>query len=564
MGMSFFKKIFFLLFLVSFKCLAQTTPNIGFEDGTFNNWICYTGSIDVNGNITLNNSGPVYDRHTMIGKVDSATIDPYGRFPILCPNGSNYSIRLGNKSTGAEAERVTYTFTAPSVGPYSIIFNYAVVLENPNHLPYQQPKFTAQVYDVTDDLYIDCPSFDFVAGSALPGFKLSTVSGAAGSSIYYKEWSTATIDLRGYLGKTIRLEFTTNDCTKGGHFGYAYIDVEDNSTFAPITGNSYCIGQKSITLLGPYGFSDYFWYNGNLTKQVGHGPSLTISPPPPDGTNYALQIFPYPDLGCVDTLYTTVNKIDEGFNLSVQDTVRGCPGTGVNLTAASVTAGSSSGMTYSYYTDSLQTTYLYGPGKVTTEGVYYIKGVNKEGCTNILPVQVILGLPAIQVLEPAAVTFPTTVDLTKTFVHQSGLTYGYFADTAGTIPINNYTVIKYSGTFYVKAFNAYGCTSFATINVIIHPPPPYTITAPNVFTPNNDGINDHFALTITGIVTFGNLKIFNRYGQQMFMSKSLSAYWDGNLNGQNLPAGTYYWVFEGEDDYNNVKVTKGGSITLLR
>jgi gliding motility-associated-like protein len=566
--MSIFKKISFLFFFISIKCLAQNpTPNIGFEDGNFNNWRCYIGTIDINGIINVNAvTQPVYDRQTIIGKESAKILDPYGLFPVLCPNGSNYSIRLGNSGTGAEAERVTYTFKVPNLPSYSIIFNYAVVLQNPYHLPYQQPQFTAQVYDVDDDKYIECPSFDFVAGSALPGFKLSTVKSFQATqnvSVYYKDWSTATVDLHNYAGKTMRIEFTTNDCTKGGHFGYAYLDVEDNSTYSPITGNNYCLGQKSVTLYGPNGFSDYYWYNADLTKPIGHGQSIKISPPPPDQTMYALQIYPYPGLGCVDTVYTTINKINDGFNLKVQDTVRGCPGTGADLTAAAVTTGSSP-MTFTYFTDSLATSYLYNPNVVTTDGVYYIQGISADGCQAVVPVQVVLGLPPIKIIEPAAVDFPARVDLSKSFIHLKGLTYTYYSDTAATIPVVNYTAIKYSGTFYIKAVNIYGCTIIASVNIIVHPPPKYSITAPNVFTPNNDGINDHFSITINGIVTFESLSVFNRYGQQMFISKSLSTYWDGTVKGKNLPSGTYYWVFEGEDDYNNVKIRKAGSITLLR
>jgi len=158
----------------------------------------------------------------------------------------------------------------------------------------------------------------------LPGFKLSTVAGARGASIYYKDWSTATIDLRGYLGKVIRLEFTTNDCTLGGHFGYAYLDIDEN-VGSPISGNTYCAGQKSITFFAPNGFAQYYWFTGDLSKRIGSGQSLTISPPPPDLTTYAVKILPYPELGCIDTIYTVINRIDTGFRLKVLDTVSGCP-----------------------------------------------------------------------------------------------------------------------------------------------------------------------------------------------------------------------------------------------
>jgi hypothetical protein len=234
---------------------------------------------------------------------------------------------LGGPDTGRLVEQVTYTLTVPAGVPYSVILNYAVVLENPNHLPYQQPRFTAKIYDITDDKYLSCPAFDFIASSGLPGF----LPGA--TDVTYKNWTSATINLAGFPGKTIRLEFTAIDCTRGGHFGYAYIDVNENIG-SPITGNAYCTGQNSITLSAPYGFAGYQWYDANNVllntpfqddnvPPGNNGRQLTISPPPPDGSKYSVVVYPFAGLGCIDTLYTTVNKIDDGFKLAVQDTVLG-------------------------------------------------------------------------------------------------------------------------------------------------------------------------------------------------------------------------------------------------
>jgi len=571
--MKLFKNLFIIFFLLSFKALAQNTPNIGFENGDFSNWVCYSGLINTAGVSNVAVTTPSTPYFTIIGQESKGITDEYGGFPILCPNGSNYCVKINDNSaaqpdgTSNKVQRITYTFQAPAAGAYSIIFNYAVVLENPNHSYLQQPKFTAQVYDVTDGNYIDCPSFEFVPGTSLPGFTEATVAGNANSSIFYKDWSTATIDLKNYHNKTIRLEFSVNDCAveNGKHFGYAYIDVQDNTSSSGISGNAYCLGQKYMTLLGPTGFLGYTWYSGtDFSTPIGQGQALRVAPPPANMTPYSLIVQPYDGLGCVDTLYTVVNQINEGFKLNVQDTVRGCPGSGVDLTAASVTAGSSAGMTLSYYTDSLGTAFLYNPDMVVTPGKYYIQGVNAEGCENILPVNVVFGLPTITIIEPAAVNFPVTVDLTKTYVPVAGLTYAFYTDTGATDLVFNPTAIKYGGTYYIKATNQYGCTVVTPVNIIIHPPPPYTITGPNTFTPNGDGINDHFQLSATGVVTFGSIRIYTRYGQLVYTGKSFSEYWDGNLNGRNLPTGTYYWVFDGEDDYNNVKITKGGFITLIR
>ncbi|MES2428532.1 MAG: gliding motility-associated C-terminal domain-containing protein [Bacteroidota bacterium] len=560
--------------LIGVQSFAQTLPpNIGFEEGTFANWVCSAGSINADGVITLSeSSGPVAGRHTLFNKTTSAgVLDPYGNFPVVCPNGSNYSIRLGNEDKNAQAEGISYTFTVPNTAnqAYSITFNYAVVLQNPtDHAEYQQPKFTARVYDITDNKYVDCPSFNFVAGTALPGFKLSSTQAAGGRNgsityIYYKDWSTATLDLHQYLGKSMRIEFVTNDCTKNGHFGYAYLDIDEGNSTKPISGSAYCTTATSVTLKGPDGFAGYLWYNADFSKLLGSEQSLKISPPPPDLTKYALKILPYDGLGCVDTLYTVVNKINDGFKLAVQNTVTGCAETGADLTAAYVTAGSTDSITYSYFTDSTETTHITDPSKILTAGTYYIKGVSNAGCMATLPVQVKLIAPTLNINQPASVRFPATVDLTTTFVKVDSTTYAYYADTAATVPLENYKAIPRTGEYYIKATNSMGCSIIKSVKVTVLPPPPYILTAPNAFTPNNDGVNDTFSLHIEGYVSFDKLEVYNRYGQLIYTEKQ-NAVWNGYYNGHDLPTGTYYWIFNGSDTYYNTPIKKSGYVAIIR
>lgn len=110
---------------------AQCPLNIGFEFGNFTNWECSAGTISgLDGAITLAVSGPITQRHTLIKNSTPQLLDLYGKFPKNCPNGSGYSIQLGNDQTGRQAERVSYTFNIPANdNNYSIIYNYAVVFQ---------------------------------------------------------------------------------------------------------------------------------------------------------------------------------------------------------------------------------------------------------------------------------------------------------------------------------------------------------------------------------------------------------------------------------------------------
>lgn len=91
---------------------------------------------------------------------------------------------------------------------------------------------------------------------------------------------------------------------------------------------------------------------------------------------------------------------------------------------------------------------------------------------------------------------------------------------------------------------------------------------PNVFSPDNDGINDYFTLYSDVILEIINLSVFDRWGnlvfeQQNFPASQESLGWNGSTNGKNCEPGAYTWfaeiLFKG-----NQKKIKNGSITLIQ
>lgn len=66
---------------------------------------------------------------------------------------------------------------------------------------------------------------------------------------------------------------------------------------------------------------------------------------------------------------------------------------------------------------------------------------------------------------------------------------------------------------------------------------------PNVFTPNDDGRNDLFSLRLDkGIQECATLRIYNRWGQLIYVSKDYPLTWDGRTReGEKVPAGTYFY-----------------------
>jgi gliding motility-associated-like protein len=545
--------------LFSVNSFAQCPPNIGFESGSFEHWECSIGLVSAaDGSVQLDPSGPISGRHTIIQNTITAPKDPYGGFPTTCPNGSGYSIQLGNKSTGRQAERASYTFTIPANDDnYSIIYNYAVVFQNPEHASWEQPQFTANVFDVGSGAYIGCSSFTYTASSNLPGFSMST----NGDKVFFKPWTPVTIKLSGYAGRTIRLEFTTNDCTKGGHFGYAYVDVNQNCS-SPISGNTHCFNDSAQILTGPYGFASYRWFNGNdLRNSLGTNQTLDIKPLPAEGTVYAVEITPFPDQGCIDTVYTSIVYSSEVILLRTPaNDIVSCISNPIDLTSTLITAGSSPGLDLTYFSEPSMTDYLPAPGSITIGGTYYIKAVNSIGCTVMKPVTLrVVTYPDFKVGAAPRVRRPNVLDLnTLISGNKTGVVFTYWKDSLATKSLPNPKAIDRTGRYFVKATIEGGCSEIFGMNVQIDEA---LIEPPNAFTPNGDGVHDEWEIyLLASLYPDCTVDIYNRLGQQIFHSVGYAKPWNGKYKGLDQPVATYYYIIKARSDLAPVS----GSVTIVR
>lgn len=90
--------------------------------------------------------------------------------------------------------------------------------------------------------------------------------------------------------------------------------------------------------------------------------------------------------------------------------------------------------------------------------------------------------------------------------------------------------------------------------------PPLSINVPNTFTPNGDGVNDLW--DIPDLISFPNssVSIYNRYGKQVFYTRSAGVNWNGTINGKELPVATYYYVID--LGRNNQRLS--GSVTIIK
>ena len=70
---------------------------------------------------------------------------------------------------------------------------------------------------------------------------------------------------------------------------------------------------------------------------------------------------------------------------------------------------------------------------------------------------------------------------------------------------------------------------------------------PNAFSPNNDGINDRWVLRNIKLYPNNSMQVFNQWGQQLYSASPYLEPWDGRHNNNQLPPGTYYYIFSRGD-----------------
>ena len=114
-------------------------------------------------------------------------------------------------------------------------------------------------------------------------------------------------------------------------------------------------------------------------------------------------------------------------------------------------------------------------------------------------------------------------------------------------------------TTYTLTATENGCTKQDFVTVTVD----QQLIFPTTFSPNADGTNDTWE--IGGIDDYPNcfVRIFNRWGQEIFQSSSYSKAkaWDGTANTGKLAEGVYFYIVELRD---SEKRQFKGSITLIR
>ncbi len=184
----------------------------------------------------------------------------------------------------------------------------------------------------------------------------------------------------------------------------------------------------------------------------------------------------------------------------------------------------------------------------------------------------------LTITEPSTLTIDTTSVIHMSDVENGSIILGF---SGGTEPVTYILIPETTdsltnntgqfndleaGNYIIYALDNNACIS-NSINVQIlqipepPPPPPDTvITIYDAFSPNADGKNDVW--NIGNIQAYPNcvVKIFNSWGMAVFDSKGYDEPWDGKHNGNELPAGTYYYYI----DLGDGNETFTGTVNIVK
>lgn len=185
--------------------------NLGFETGTFSDWIS-TRHLWGNTNVITPS-----DKSSVISNVafDSIATD------LPTPLFGKYVGRVNNQDPDYHISTITQKAVVPATKNPVVKFYWAAVLEDPDHPPEDQPYVDVSLVDDQTGATLYSKRF-YSNDPKYSGWK--SYQGGAWKSI---PWQLVEVPVAQYVGHTLTLKVEAADCGQGAHGGYVYVDAEE-------------------------------------------------------------------------------------------------------------------------------------------------------------------------------------------------------------------------------------------------------------------------------------------------------------------------------------------------
>ena len=125
-------------------------------------------------------------------------------------------------------------------------------------------------------------------------------------------------------------------------------------------------------------------------------------------------------------------------------------------------------------------------------------------------------------------------------------------------PNPDFKATEFPPVFHLTITDANACSYKVNIRVEYN----CEFTLPNVFMPGSDNKNENFNWANSCPVYDFNIKIFDRWGNEVFASSDVSGIWDGTSKGRLLNEGVYVYLLSFTS--NDKPKHQHGSVTLIR
>jgi gliding motility-associated-like protein len=114
--------------------------------------------------------------------------------------------------------------------------------------------------------------------------------------------------------------------------------------------------------------------------------------------------------------------------------------------------------------------------------------------------------------------------------------------------------------YTIRITSAGGCLTVDT--VLVQAFDKTSVYVPTAFTPNSNNANDRLRPLLVNIVSIEYFRVYNRWGQMVYETKTPGEGWDGKLKDIPQPMEAYTWIFAGKDPDGNIIKANGKTILV--
>jgi gliding motility-associated-like protein len=451
--------------------------------------------------------------------------------PTVAVSNANVNLCAGQSSTvTATSNAINFNWSPGSISTSSIALN------------------SAGVYSVTasnacgnaiETVTVTLGALPSVTASATQTLICSSqsstlsVAGSTGSYLWSNGATTSTTSVNTSGLYTVSVTTTCGQAVSS----VSLTVLPSPSVSLSASSSTICAGQTS-TIIAQGNVTNYSWSNGGTsdTQLINTPGVITVSVSNTCGVATASTI-----------IFSNSLPV---LNLTTSSSVI-CPNETATLT---VTGGNAP---YSWSNSSNT-----GSVVTTTGGTVSVSNTNVCGTTTETIGVLVVSLNASISANPITGTAPLIVNFGNNSVGATSYLWDFgngLTASTQTVSSQTYTTV---GSYVVYLFVTSGTcldVDSLTINVINEGG---TLEIPNVFTPNDDSINDIFKVRGFNISEF-NCTIFDRWGLQMHAWEGIKNGWNGKSNDKDVPAGTYFFIINAKD-LDGKEIKKQGYLNLFR